>query len=51
MDKVFLFIAVGPGYVDTPYMQTLPTDVREWMANSHPMKRVNTINDDRDRLL
>ncbi|WP_338885540.1 SDR family NAD(P)-dependent oxidoreductase [Xenorhabdus sp. TH1] len=41
-DKGVRINAVGPGYVDTPYMQTLPTDIREWMANSHPMKRMAT---------
>jgi NAD(P)-dependent dehydrogenase (short-subunit alcohol dehydrogenase family) len=32
--------AVGPGYVDTPSMGRLPTQVREKMAASHPMGRM-----------
>ncbi|WP_193017503.1 SDR family NAD(P)-dependent oxidoreductase [Proteus sp. FME41] len=34
--------AIGPGYVDTPKMQMLPDEVRDWMANTHPMKRMAT---------
>lgn len=41
-DKGIRINAVGPGYVDTPRMQMLPDEVREWMANTHPMKRMAT---------
>ncbi|MFN6755869.1 SDR family NAD(P)-dependent oxidoreductase [Proteus mirabilis] len=34
--------AIGPGYVDTPRMQQLPNEVRQWMASTHPMKRMAT---------
>jgi NAD(P)-dependent dehydrogenase (short-subunit alcohol dehydrogenase family) len=32
--------AVGPGYVDTPRMKSMPDDQREKMAISHPMGRM-----------
>lgn len=41
-DKGIRINAIGPGYVDTPKMQMLPDEVREWMANTHPMKRMAT---------
>jgi NAD(P)-dependent dehydrogenase (short-subunit alcohol dehydrogenase family) len=41
-DKGVRINAIGPGYVDTPRMQVLPNEVREWMANTHPMKRMAT---------
>lgn len=41
-DKGIRINAIGPGYVDTPKMQMLPNEVREWMANTHPMKRMAT---------
>ncbi|WP_109396447.1 SDR family NAD(P)-dependent oxidoreductase [Proteus faecis] len=41
-DKGIRINAIGPGYVDTPRMQLLPDEVREWMANTHPMKRMAT---------
>ncbi|OAT45800.1 short-chain alcohol dehydrogenase family protein [Proteus hauseri ATCC 700826] len=41
-DKGIRINAIGPGYVDTPRMQMLPNDVREWMASTHPMKRMAT---------
>lgn len=41
-DKGIRINAIGPGYVDTPRMQMLPNDIREWMANTHPMKRMAT---------
>ncbi|OCJ20061.1 SDR family NAD(P)-dependent oxidoreductase [Serratia sp. 14-2641] len=34
--------AVGPGYVDTPSMARLPSQMREKMATSHPMGRMAT---------
>lgn len=41
-DKGVRINAIGPGYVDTPRMHLLPNEVREWMANTHPMKRMAT---------
>lgn len=32
--------AIGPGYVDTPKMQELPTEVRSQMAALHPLGRL-----------
>ncbi|WP_434777231.1 SDR family NAD(P)-dependent oxidoreductase [Neisseria sp. Ec49-e6-T10] len=34
--------AVGPGYVDTQKMQMLTDTVHEYLANTHPMKRMAT---------
>ncbi|OAT35127.1 SDR family NAD(P)-dependent oxidoreductase [Proteus myxofaciens] len=41
-DKGVRINAIGPGYVDTPRMQLLPDETRQWMANTHPMKRMGT---------
>lgn len=41
-DKGIRINAIGPGYVDTPKMQMLSNEEREWMANTHPMKRMAT---------
>lgn len=41
-DKGVRINAIGPGYVDTPRMQLLPDEVRQWMANTHSMKRMAT---------
>ncbi|MEQ5208576.1 SDR family NAD(P)-dependent oxidoreductase [Proteus vulgaris] len=41
-DKGIRINAIGPGYVDTPRIQMLSNEVREWMADTHPMKRMAT---------
>lgn len=32
--------AVGPGYIETPNIQSLPAETQQWMASTHPMGRM-----------